>query len=182
MRQQVKKLKGGLVFAPPKRGKLRDVPLDPEVSAALTEHMETFPPVKVTLPVADAGRAEGNASADLHERDRYGAVEQQLQRSDVEACVGLRRPHPGAGEGKAVRGRPRTRHARVAALLRLGPPGRRGERQGAEPVPRPQRPGFTLRVYTHLMPSSETRTRKAISAMYRAAGHAHDGPDTAQAA
>ncbi|WP_039932612.1 tyrosine-type recombinase/integrase [Streptomyces viridochromogenes] len=28
-------------------------------------------------------------------------------------------------------------------------------------------PGFTLRVYTHLMPSSETRTRKAISAMYR---------------
>jgi hypothetical protein len=37
-------------------------------------------------------------------------------------------------------------------------------------------PGFTLRVYTHLMPSSETRTRKAISAMYRAAGHAHDGP------
>lgn len=23
-------------------------------------------------------------------------------------------------------------------------------------------PGFTLRVYTHLMPSSETRTRKAI--------------------
>ncbi len=43
-------------------------------------------------------------------------------------------------------------------------------------------PGFTLRVYTHLMPSSETRTRKAISAMYRAAGHAHDGPETAQAA
>ncbi|WP_443068798.1 hypothetical protein [Streptomyces sp. NBC_01361] len=43
-------------------------------------------------------------------------------------------------------------------------------------------PGFTLRVYTHLMPSSETRTRKAISSMYRAAGHAHDGPETAQAA
>ncbi|WP_405520545.1 integrase [Streptomyces canus] len=42
--------------------------------------------------------------------------------------------------------------------------------------------GFTLRVYTHLMPSSETRTRKAVSAMYRAAGHAHDGPETAQAA
>ncbi|MFB6844930.1 hypothetical protein ACFCXS_08730 [Streptomyces sp. NPDC056373] len=35
-----------------------------------------------------------------------------------------------------------------------------------------------LRVYTHLMPSSEIRTRKAISAMYRAAGHPHDGPET----
>jgi integrase len=31
-------------------------------------------------------------------------------------------------------------------------------------------PGFILRVYTHLMPSSEPRTRKAISAMYRAPG------------
>ncbi|MCX4535049.1 hypothetical protein ACWD4L_04685 [Streptomyces sp. NPDC002596] len=36
-RQQVKKVRGSLAFAPPKRGKLRDVPLDPEVSAALTE-------------------------------------------------------------------------------------------------------------------------------------------------
>ncbi|MFE5185407.1 integrase [Streptomyces sp. NPDC056628] len=43
-------------------------------------------------------------------------------------------------------------------------------------------PGFTLRVYTHLMPSSETRTRKAISSVYRAAGHAHGGPGRAQAA
>ena len=43
-------------------------------------------------------------------------------------------------------------------------------------------PGFTLRVYTHLMPSSETRTRKAISAMYQAAGRTHNGPETAQAA
>ncbi|WP_406411111.1 hypothetical protein [Streptomyces sp. NBC_01614] len=39
-----------LVFAPPKRGKLRDVPLAGEVSAALQEHMKQFPPVEVTLP------------------------------------------------------------------------------------------------------------------------------------
>ncbi len=50
VRQQVKKVRGTLVFAPPKRGKLRDVPLDPEVSAALEEHMKLFPPVDVTLP------------------------------------------------------------------------------------------------------------------------------------
>lgn len=41
VRQQVKKVRGSLVFAPPKRGKLRDVPLDPEVSAALTEHTDS---------------------------------------------------------------------------------------------------------------------------------------------
>ncbi|MFE5185408.1 hypothetical protein [Streptomyces sp. NPDC056628] len=50
VRQQVMKVRGTLVFAPPKRGKLRDVPRDPEVSAALTEHMKHFPPVEVTLP------------------------------------------------------------------------------------------------------------------------------------
>lgn len=29
--------------------------------------------------------------------------------------------------------------------------------------------GFTLRTYTHLMPSSETRTRNAVDEMYRTA-------------
>lgn len=29
--------------------------------------------------------------------------------------------------------------------------------------------GFTLRTYTHLMPSSEMRTRKAVDEMYRTA-------------
>ncbi len=48
--QQVKKVRGTLVFAPPKRGKLRDVPLDQEVSTALRAHMAAFPPVDVTLP------------------------------------------------------------------------------------------------------------------------------------
>jgi integrase len=43
-------VRGTLVFAPPKRGKLRDVPLDPEVSAALRAHMDRFLPVEVTLP------------------------------------------------------------------------------------------------------------------------------------
>jgi hypothetical protein len=36
-------------------------------------------------------------------------------------------------------------------------------------------PGFTLRVYTHLLPSSEDRTRRAID---RALGHP-DGLETA---
>jgi integrase len=31
-------------------------------------------------------------------------------------------------------------------------------------------PGFTLRTYTHLMPSSEARTRRAIDGMFGAGG------------
>ncbi|MEV7970492.1 tyrosine-type recombinase/integrase [Sphaerisporangium sp. NPDC088356] len=41
-------------------------------------------------------------------------------------------------------------------------------------------PGFTLRVYTHLMPSSEGRTRRAVDKIYEAAESQPDGPQTAQ--
>ncbi|GHA70703.1 hypothetical protein GCM10010391_65560 [Streptomyces anthocyanicus] len=43
------------MFAPPKGGKLRDVPLPSPVADALRAHMKRFPPVEITLPwkVAD---------------------------------------------------------------------------------------------------------------------------------
>jgi integrase len=40
--------------------------------------------------------------------------------------------------------------------------------------------GFTLRTYTHLMPSSEARTRRAVDRMLRAETETSDGPATAQ--
>ncbi|MEU7032629.1 integrase [Streptomyces sp. NPDC046237] len=43
-------------------------------------------------------------------------------------------------------------------------------------------PGFTLRVYTHLVPSSEIRTPKAVGDMDRRAAGRADGPVAAQAA
>jgi integrase len=41
-------------------------------------------------------------------------------------------------------------------------------------------PGFTLRTYTHLMPSSETRTRAAVDRVFEDDEPADDGPETAQ--
>lgn len=41
-------------------------------------------------------------------------------------------------------------------------------------------PGFTLRVYTHLMPSSHERTLRAVDEVYQAADPTDDGPQTAQ--
>jgi integrase len=41
-------------------------------------------------------------------------------------------------------------------------------------------PGFTLRTYTHLMPSSAERTRKAIDAVFDPDGAATDGTYVAQ--
>jgi integrase len=37
-------------------------------------------------------------------------------------------------------------------------------------------PGFTLRVYTHLMPSSDGRARDAMDRMYRTRLDRPDGP------
>jgi integrase len=41
-------------------------------------------------------------------------------------------------------------------------------------------PGFTLRTYTHLMPSSAERTRNAIDALFAPEGSAPDGTYMAQ--
>ncbi|MYQ38272.1 hypothetical protein GTW61_08505 [Streptomyces sp. SID4921] len=43
-------------------------------------------------------------------------------------------------------------------------------------------PGSTPQVYTHLMPSSEGRTRKAVDSMQEALAATADGPQTAQGA
>lgn len=47
---QVKVTRHGLVISPPKRDKIRDVPLPDRVAAILKRHVETFPPAEVTLP------------------------------------------------------------------------------------------------------------------------------------
>ncbi|WOX24303.1 tyrosine-type recombinase/integrase [Streptomyces solicathayae] len=182
VRQQVKKVRGGLVFAPPKRGKLRDIPLDPEVSTALREHMKRFPPVDVTLPwltpngpkvthrlvfTAAAGTALWS-----------NAFNDQTWKPAL-AGAGII-PVPEKGHRYAAareHGMHALRHFYASVLLDAGE-----NIKALSLYLGHSDPGFTLRVYTHLMPSSETRTRKAISAMYRAAGHAHDGPETAQAA
>ncbi len=40
-------------------------------------------------------------------------------------------------------------------------------------------PGFTLRIYTHLLPSSEDRTRRAIDQAFRDDPETDDGLETA---
>ncbi|MEU8981838.1 hypothetical protein ACFVXA_15015 [Streptomyces sp. NPDC058246] len=48
--QQLKLSLSKAVFAPPKGGKLRDVPLPDPVAEALQEHIKRFPPVEIKLP------------------------------------------------------------------------------------------------------------------------------------
>lgn len=48
--QRLKLSRSKPVIAPPKGGKLRDVPLPGPVADALRAHLATFPPVDITLP------------------------------------------------------------------------------------------------------------------------------------
>ncbi|WP_062648397.1 tyrosine-type recombinase/integrase [Streptomyces maremycinicus] len=178
VRQQVKKVRGTLVFAPPKRGKLRDVPLDPEVSTALHNHMERFPPVEVTLPwltptgpkVTHRLVFTSSISAAIWSQ---GFNDKSWKPALASAGI-IATPKKGQRYAAArEHGMHALRHFYASVLLDAGE-----NIKALSLYLGHSDPGFTLRVYTHLMPSSETRTRKAISAMYRAAGHAHDGPET----
>ncbi|PZG33706.1 site-specific integrase, partial [Spongiactinospora gelatinilytica] len=65
VRRQLKMLKGAdrksvMVFAPPKGGKERDVPLAGLVKLLLVEHMRLYPPIEVKLPW---GRVDGELVA-----------------------------------------------------------------------------------------------------------------------
>lgn len=53
--RQVKLVRGRLVFAPPKHGRLRDVPLPDSVADALRWHLDRFPPLALTLPWRQPG-------------------------------------------------------------------------------------------------------------------------------
>ncbi|SUA44993.1 tyrosine-type recombinase/integrase [Nocardia africana] len=50
VQRQIRRLKGGAVFSPPKGGKTRIVPMAEDILAEIDAYMEKFEPVSVTLP------------------------------------------------------------------------------------------------------------------------------------
>ncbi|MGY5630272.1 tyrosine-type recombinase/integrase [Streptomyces sp. UC1A3] len=174
--QQVKLVNGHLIFAPPKNNKLRDVPLPDSVASVLATHMTAFPPVEVTLPWL---RSDGPpVTRLLYFSTQEGGA---LRRNDFNthvwkpalASAGVI-PVPGVGERyKESRedGMHALRHFYASVLLDSGE-----SVKAVSTYLGHSDAGFTLRTYTHLMPTSETRTRKAVDAVYRKARR----PPTAQ--
>lgn len=153
------------VFALPKGNKIRSVPLPAQLVAALKAHMKEFPPVEVTLPWAKPD-SEPKTVRLLFVDEKSRAYNRSVFNMGAWklalAAAGVIPPRErGARYLQAALGR---RHARSPARLRLRlrVPGRRGEYQGTLRVPRPLGRGFTPRTYTHLLPSSGPRTRRAI--------------------
>ncbi|MEU8349848.1 tyrosine-type recombinase/integrase [Streptomyces sp. NPDC048845] len=178
---QVKGTEQGLVFAPPKRNKVRDVPLPDRVAHVLKQHVESFPPVEITLPWFRPDGPPVTKRLLFTRLDGTGAV----RRTDFNDRTWKIRSRggwgdPGAEAGRTPPVRPGTRHARLrhfyaSVLLDAGENIKALSHHLGH-----NDPGFTLRVYTHLMPSSDARARKAVDGLYEGIDAAPDGPETAQ--
>jgi integrase len=152
VRRQVRIVASQLVFAPPKTGKTRDVPLPESVALRLAAHLEAWPAVAITLPWREAAGRPETARLLFTTRERTALARTYFNRH-------VWKPALEAAGVPATRdnGMHAARHYYASALLEDGV----SIRAVAEYLGHND-PGFTLRVYAHLMPSSEGRARAAI--------------------
>jgi site-specific recombinase XerD len=147
-------VKGALMFALPKREKTRYIPLSQAVLDAIDRHVKRFPPQLVTLPW---GSADGDPVTVrlLIVNDQGGAMSGDLFTKIVwkpafgKADLDYENRADGMHSG--------LRHLYASKLLSRGVSVKElADYLGHED------PGFTLRVYTHLLPSSHERARQAV--------------------
>lgn len=156
VRRQVRIVGGKLCFYLPKRGKERTVPYPPTVAGQLREHMELFPPAEVTLPWRTPGGKPHTAKL-LFVTPGGGALNK-----DVFNVKEWRPARAAAGVPQTrANGMHVTRHTFASACLAAGVDILTlAAYLGHEDA------GFTLKTYTHLMPSAADRARAAMEAFF----------------
>lgn len=143
VRQQVKHVTGqGIVIAPPKRNKTRSVPLADYVAEAVAEHLASYPAEREALAFTNTTGGPINR----------GSFNHRYWKPAVNAA-GL--PTTRDNRMHALR------HHYASTLLHGGV----SIRALADYLGHND-PGFTLRVYTHLMPESEDRARQAVDSAF----------------
>lgn len=156
--RQVKLLRNRPVFAPPKGGKERDVPLPESIAFALAGHLTRFPAAEVTLPWKTVDGPPVTAS--LIFRSPEGLSLNRNRFNDRQWRPALRAAGVVTGRDNGLHA---LRHFYASLLLDAGESIKAlSEYLGHHD------PGFTLRTYIHLMPSSETRTRAAVDTVWAA--------------
>lgn len=146
-----------LVFAPPKRGKTRVVPVSASVLAEVQEHERQFPSVTVTLPWQKPDGEKVTVrllvtgeDGQLYSGDHFSKQVwlPAFRRADLEYR-------------KRVDGMHALRHFYASVLLAQGV----SIKELADYLGHAD-PGFTLRTYTHLVPSSHERARVAMDSVF----------------
>jgi integrase len=132
------------------------VPLPASVAQRLAAHAKRYPPVEISLPW---GSSTGDPqTVRLYLTDPNGLP---LQRPAFNTGVWKRAIRATRIEDHRRNGMHVLRHTYASVLLDAGESIKAlsGYLGHADP-------GFTLRVYTHLLPASEDRTRRAIDAAF----------------
>ncbi|MEU0796177.1 tyrosine-type recombinase/integrase [Amycolatopsis sp. NPDC005961] len=150
---QVKFVYGKPCFGPPKRGKIREVPLPTSVAQDAKEHVAKFPPIVVTLPWRHPGGELVSARVIVYTRDRTA-----VSRPVYNQCAwGPALKKSEVPRVKRVDGFHALRHFYASTLLDAG----ESITALAEHLDHSD-PRFALRTYTRHMPSSEDRNRRAV--------------------
>jgi integrase len=151
VRRAVKRVRGRLVFGPPKGGKERTVVLAGTTAVALSEHIRQHPPAEVTLPWETTGKP---VTAHLLFTTPAGGVIEQSTFNGAAWHRARRAAAPAHGQDAGFHA---LRHYYASDLVA----------EGADIVSVSQALGhhsaaFTLDVYAHLMPSAADRIRAII--------------------
>ncbi|MGW0560886.1 tyrosine-type recombinase/integrase [Streptomyces sp. NPDC003016] len=164
--RQVKLIRGKAVFAPPKCGKERDVPLPASVATALRVHIDVCKPVEITLPwkTPDGPKVTRrllftNTAGGIVWRSNFNIQEWK----PALAAAGLI-PTPTEGGpyvSARAHGMHALRHFYASVLLDAGE-----SIKAVSDYLGHADPAMTLRVYAHLMPSSRERTRRAVDKVF----------------
>jgi integrase len=160
--RQVKIVAGRLVFAPPKGGKIREVPLPDSVARRIDAHAQEYPPADVTLPWITPDGEAVTVTAYLANDGGEAISRTRFNESAWKPAIRAAGIADNRHNGMHV-----LRHTYASVLLDAGE-----SIKALSLYLGHSDPGFTLRVYTHLLPTSEDRTRKAID-------RAFDGLETA---
>ncbi len=139
VRQQVKLLADNRpILTPPKGGKTREVPLPDTVATEVAEHLRKYPPQPDGLVFTSRER-------------------RPLNRNYINTQVWKKALRTAGVDPSRTNGMHALRHYYASALLEAGV----SIRAVSEYLGHAD-PGFTLRIYAHLMPTSDERARQAM--------------------
>lgn len=168
--RQVKLINGRQVFALPKGGKTRTVPLPEVVARALEAHLAEFAPEPVTLPWRSVDGPPITANLVFRNVEGRAVIRTTFNTKAWQSALDAADVPRGRENGMHA-----LRHFYASVLLDAGESIKAlSEYLGHHD------PGFTLRTYTHLMPSSEKRTREAVNLAFGDGPKSDHGPTTAQ--
>lgn len=158
--RQVKLVRSRLVFGLPKNDRDRRVPLPDSVAQVLRQHIKDCDPLALTLPWENPADDERVTVPLLFTTTRRGAINRRtFDNKSWRPAVLAAGITPTRATGMHA-----LRHFYASSLLDAG----ESIKALASYLGHAD-PGFTLRVYTHLMPASEERTRQAIDRLFELA-------------